>query len=390
MTATHVSARASAGAPRHVLIERRLRRYSPAAQARVRALANRHSRLADLALSFPPLLFALAMPRPGHDPEPAIACIIEGRSLDEVAAAAGVPRWLRWLQVEGLTLPLPMLPSGDLFGCRIVNHMPRSPKLTTAWLAIVSDAAESSSEPFALWIAREIMRDTKTPKANELRLLGLWAWFSQQPETHGYRLMETPWRQEMQFDAAVDAAREWLDRVGIELSLGGRQVSDLWLRPGLFEGFDFVALDSAESLVEEAAAMENCVRTYAYDIASNYSRLWSIRRDGQPIADLEVRRDPGRPLVYVNQLKVARNEDAPIEIWLLVTRWLHEQTLASMRPEHRDFGGLPPDVAVWRTLWRPYWRAKRCFPAWLPLAPSWQAFNALITVVRRRRRRLRR
>jgi hypothetical protein len=53
MTAIQVSA--SAGAHRLALIERRLRRYHPSAQPRVRALAERHPRLADLALSFPPL-----------------------------------------------------------------------------------------------------------------------------------------------------------------------------------------------------------------------------------------------------------------------------------------------------------------------------------------------
>ena len=116
MTAKQVSLRASAGTPRHDLIERRLRRYSPAAQPRVRALAARHPRLADLALSFPPLLCALALPRPGEDPELAVACAIEGRPLGEVAAAAGIPRWLRRLPVDGLSRPIPVLPSGEL--CR--------------------------------------------------------------------------------------------------------------------------------------------------------------------------------------------------------------------------------------------------------------------------------
>src|SRR5215471_19323922 len=114
MTATHVSSRAGAGAPRYALIERRLRRYSRAAQPRVRALADRHPRLADLAVSFPPLLFALALPRLGQDPEPAIVCAIEGRPLGEIAATAGVPRWLRRLPVDGLTRPLPRLPAGAL------------------------------------------------------------------------------------------------------------------------------------------------------------------------------------------------------------------------------------------------------------------------------------
>jgi len=376
MTANQPSLRASAGPPRHVLIERRLRRFSPAAQPRVRALAARHPRLADLALSFPPLLFALALPRPGADPEPAIVRAIRGRPLGEVAAAAGIPWWLRRLPVDGLTRPLPALPAGEPFSRRIVNHFPRSAKLTAAWLESVSEATQWGSEPFAVWIAREIVRNSTPPKTDRLHLLALWAWFSQQPESDGYPLMETPWRFEMQSDAATGAALAWLDRLVLGLTLGKERVADLWLHPGPFDGHEFVPLDSAESLTEEALAMENCVRTYAGRIAANRCRLWSIRRDGQRIATLEVRRDREHPLVHIAQLTSRRNEKAPIEVWWLATRWLHQHDLVSIRPEPRR-GGPPFDGAAWRKLWRPYWLAKRRFPAWLPLAPSWWAMKAL-------------
>jgi hypothetical protein len=188
--------------------------------------------------------------------------------------------------------------------------------------------------------------------------------------------METPWRMEMRFHTAALAAREWLARLRLELSLAGQPVVDLWLRPGPFEGYDFVPLDSVESLTEEAVAMENCVRKYAHNIAANWCRLWSIRKDGQRIADLEIRRSTGRPLIYMDELLAARNQDAPIEIWWLATRWLHQHDLMSIRPEDPR-GYWLPDGAAWRKLWRPYWLAKRQFPGWLPLGPSWAALEAL-------------
>jgi hypothetical protein len=375
MTINLTSPRASAGAPRPPLIERRLRRYSPAAQARVRALARRDPRLADLAASFPALLFALALPRSGEDPARAIACVIEGRPLGEAAAAAEIPLWLRRLPVDGLTRPLPALPNGDLFGRRIVNHLPRSPKLTAAWLAAVSDADCWVNEPFAVWMGREVVRNARIVASKSLPVVHLWAWFSQHPDTDGFQLMATPWRCETGFDAACEAARAWADRVGLELTFGERQIADLWLRPGLFEGHDFVPLDTAERIDAEAAAMENCICSYAYDVVDDYCRLWSIRRDGQRIANLEIRR--GHPLLQVSQLKAARNEPAPIEIWRLVARWLHQHDLMSIEPARHRYGNTPPDVAAWRRLWRPYWLAKRRFPTWLPLAPSWRVISAL-------------
>src|SRR3977135_3678068 len=50
------------GTARSDLLERQLRRYCPRSQGAVRALAMRHPRIADLAASFPALLFALAVP----------------------------------------------------------------------------------------------------------------------------------------------------------------------------------------------------------------------------------------------------------------------------------------------------------------------------------------
>jgi len=104
MPTTHVHSRPHAGADatHDSLIERRLRRYSPRAQELVRALAERHPRVADLAVSFPVLLFAFAVPRPGADPERAIASVIHGCALAQVADEVW---WaaMRWLHQHDLS-----------------------------------------------------------------------------------------------------------------------------------------------------------------------------------------------------------------------------------------------------------------------------------------------
>jgi len=97
------------------MLERQLRRYHSRFQGAVRTLAMRHSHIADLALSFPALLFALAAPRRGLDRRPALMRVIDGLSLAEAAAAAEVPMWLRKLPPEAFSRPLQRLPDGDLF-----------------------------------------------------------------------------------------------------------------------------------------------------------------------------------------------------------------------------------------------------------------------------------
>src|ERR1700719_2424268 len=122
-------------AVRTELNESRLRRYAALFQPHVRGLAGRDVRLADLAVSFPALLFALAAPRSGFDPTPAIARAIGGANLAELAGAAGIPMWLRKLPPEAFVARIGKLPDGELFRRRIANHPPRSEKLAPRALA---------------------------------------------------------------------------------------------------------------------------------------------------------------------------------------------------------------------------------------------------------------
>ena len=180
------------GAGRSDLLERRLRRYHPRFQGTVRALAMRHSRIADLAASFPALLFALAVPRPGLDPAPALARVIDGSALAEAAAAADLPMWLRKLPPEAFAHPIARLPDGDLFRRQIANHLPRSPKLAPTWLQAVADVAELAHESAAVWIARELVREPRRVNPARLRLISLWSWFSVQQATFGNRTDRPP------------------------------------------------------------------------------------------------------------------------------------------------------------------------------------------------------
>jgi hypothetical protein len=113
---------------RDKLVERQLRSFRSNIQPAVRRLARRHSRLADLAVSFPALLVALAVPRAGFNREPVIARVIKGARLVELARAADVALWLRRLAPPFLPLALPKLPDSHDFRRQIVNHLPRTPK----------------------------------------------------------------------------------------------------------------------------------------------------------------------------------------------------------------------------------------------------------------------
>ncbi len=359
------------------LLERRLRRYHPRFQGKVRSLATRHTRIGDLAVSFPALLFALAVPRPRFDPAPALARVIAGFALAEIAATADVPMWLRKLPPEAFTRPIPRLPDGELFRRRIANHLPRSPRFSSTWLQAVADLAEFGHESAAMWVARELVRDPRRVKPVRLRLIGLWTWFSGQPATFGHTLIDRPWTPNMGMDQAIAAAKAWSELIELHLDLGPRPISDMWLQPGRVAGYEFLPLDSIAAITEEAAAMKNCVRTYGATLAGNYARLWSVRWDGAHVATLRLASRYGDPLLSIVELKGPGNAKAPRELWWAARRWLHMHDLLELDTKPRDWNTVRPDRAIWLSLWRPYWLAKRRIPEWLPIAPSRGALRVL-------------
>ncbi|CAN5543829.1 hypothetical protein BH10PSE6_BH10PSE6_31500 [soil metagenome] len=364
------------GAARLHLLDRQLRRYCPQYQRAVRALAARHSRLADLALSFPTLLFALAIPRRGLDPACAIGRAIDGAPLAEVAAAVDVPLWLRMLPPEAASRTLVKLRDSPTFRRQIANHLP-TPESAPIWLQAVSEMGDLADEKVAAWIAREIARDMQSVNLTRLPLLSVWAWFSRQPETLGYRLIRKHWASDFRFRSALDAADDWKTTIDLHVNLGRNPITELWLLPVRICGYDFEPLTSVSDIAAEAAAMENCLRICGYKLTHNISRLWSMRRNGKRVATLEVAFRDRHPLPDLIDLKGAKNSDAPVEVWRVARHWLHLHDQHPVDPKERQWGSVPLDQPTWTSLWRPYWLAKRRIPKWLPLTPSREALRTL-------------
>jgi hypothetical protein len=357
-------------------VEKHLRRYPAAVQTAVRAAARLHPHVADLAISFPALLFAVATAPRSADRTQLIAAIVEGESLARIAALARVPLWLRKLPPETFTRPIPQLPDGALFRRQIANHLPVSARLAPAWLDAVSRAARSGHEGLAIWFARELTRDPKrVKKLNCLNGIALWAWYSahMSPDTS---FVLRPWHPAMRFETARAMADDWRMRVALHLNIGAAPITDMWLQPRIVGGFEFVPLDTAQAIAEEAAAMNNCLCSYGYNLVHNYSRLWSVRKDGVRVADLSIGKYGNDPLLAVGELQLANNKEALVELWLIARQWLDRHDLRQIDTKRHEWDTAPLDGKLWRSFWRPYWLAKG-FPAWLPLAPSRPALEAL-------------
>jgi hypothetical protein len=353
-------------------IERSLGRFHVGYRPRLARLAQRHARVAELALTFPGLLFAIGVPGHGLDPRAALDFVISGAELKIAAAAAGVPWWLRRLPPEAFDRPLAGLPDGEGFRRRIANHLPAARKHASAWLNAMVEAARWGDDAAAIWVARELVRGRMTVRG--LRLLVLYAWYSGRPQTSAHRLIGTAWHAGMHAATACQHADDWIRSVSLRANLGDRTL-DPWLAPGQLSEFEFVPLLSAQGIAEEAAAMDNCVRDYGDTLVHDRERLWSVRCKGERVATLSV--GFRGELIEILDLKGRANAKVPRGVWLTARRWIAEHDLMAIRPKHLTWGAVALDHHVWREFWRPYWVAKRHIPAWLPLTPTRRALEDL-------------
>ncbi len=371
-------------------LSRSLARFPDSMRPKVTRLAATHRWLADLAVTFPGLLAALATASPGPARDRALTLLTTGAPLRDAARELGIPLWLRRLGPEAFPGRIPPLPLSDTFACRVANRLPAAPEQSAKWLAAVSEAWRVAGEPYALWIASRAL-DRRLAPYNVPRAqrrfrddyispiigLGVFAWFSRWPSGPARDLIDKPWNPSLGPTDARKLASTWWERLELGFGTGGG-LADVWLTPGTSMEFDFIPLRTAGDVMVEAAAMRNCIVTYGGSLGENYCRLWSIRRGGQRVATVEIYRNQDLAVPMIAQMKGPGNAEAPPEVWRALYAWLAAEPVWNV-----PVGDIVTefiDRRVWHRVWLPYWRAMGLKP-WLPVEPSrralWQIMRTL-------------
>ncbi|MFN0217532.1 MAG: hypothetical protein ACKVP4_01830 [Hyphomicrobium sp.] len=343
-------------------VESALRRFSPALRREVRKLIRLSPRAADLALVFPGLLAALAAKRGGAERRRgALELIDAGAQLKLVARALGMPMWMRRLAPDAFNLGVPdPLPRSERFGRRIAARIPGPHENSGLWLSSVLFAERAASEEFATWIAQQRIFNERGKAEDLLEVLTAYAWYSTARDTEAYKLIAVPWRPEIAFDTALCAAKSWLNRVRLVLQLPPGAITDSWLQAGVANGHSFEPLLDCRQILAEAHAMQNCADQYAERIARHRCRLFSVRRNGQRVATIEVAHHP-RETSYlaIMQLKARHNMGAGPDVWQAAYAWMaSQQNLRVVSPLLSLNARMTFDQEAWRELMAPYREAK--------------------------------
>ena len=204
---------------------------------------------------------------------------------------------------------------------------------------------------FALWCIREPRLLPPHTTDEDMQWLLAWAWASLNPDFAGHSLLRGAWSPAMGWKRARDEVAIWRKRIDLVGALAG-DPRDHWFRDASISGFDIVGLRTVEDFVAESVAMENCLDQYAAHLAYGRVRIFSIRKDGRSVADVEVTIKPDDAnTASVSQIRGPRNRRAPPAIWQAVHAWLAGQPFRPL-----DIAPTSPQATreAFRRYWAPY------------------------------------
>ena len=349
------------GAPRprepvsETVAERRMRRLNAFPQPYRKYVAGLTScapAVEDLADSFPAMLFAMAT---GYGSvrrrQAAFEAVVSGHSLRVAAACLELPLWLRRLPAQAFAQPLPVLPQDEEFTSAAVSRVPDLPRDAAVWFERIVVAQRLAGRDFALWCLREPRLLPPHTSDEDMQWLLAWAWSSLTPGFEGHPLLRASWSPSIGWKRARDEVAIWRKRIDLVGALAGAP-RDTWFRDATLSGFDIVGLRSVEDFVTESVAMENCLDQYAAHLAYGRVRIFSVRKDGRPIADVEVTLKPDDANApSISQIRGPRNRRAPPAVWQAVHAWLAGQ---SFRPLDTSPTSAQATRDAFRRFWEPY------------------------------------
>lgn len=304
--------------------EEQLRRFGTRHFARLKACADLHERVAQLAYTFPVLFFALATRYgPQQQRRSVIKLAVEGQPIAALAAALELPLCLRRLSPEACRAPLAYFPWSSDASLRLASHIPTESRYASAWLDCVTFAGGACDEEFAIWLAsQKQLRERSNMAARVVLPLALLAWHSKHSDTNHPLHPFTLWEPTLAFPRAVRRAAVWVRYVQLKFDMGEEELSHPWIKRSTFDCFEFHPLLTARDVAIEATEMRNCVDTYGYRLVRGCCRLFSMRKFGQRVATLEVRADFAKHQLLLGQLKGFANAACPLEVWHAAGNWL--------------------------------------------------------------------
>jgi hypothetical protein len=326
--------------------------FHPIWRQRVARLAARAGPMADLADSFPALLFALASGYGTSTRRKRARAHVElGHSLKAAAQALDLPFWLRRIPAGAFTRPLPDIPGDIEFAVAVSSRLPPRAEEAAIWFDRILFALKLIGRDFAMWLAFSGRLAPNPSTDEDFQWLVAWAWYAMRPETSGAKLLRRPWSAALTWKKANDEIAIWRKRIDLAATLA-EGICDPWFADGHALGLQVTALRTVQHFIDESVTMENCLDQYARHLTLGRVRVFSVRKDGRSVANLELALRPDdATMPGIVQLRGPRNRRVSTHVWQAVHAWLGSQPFRALASEPAD---AARGEATLRALWQPY------------------------------------
>jgi hypothetical protein len=302
------------------------RRFGLSSREPIYRRASRSHRFLQLLEVFPLLGFEIGVPLRSEDggsvsPEwrqrarEAANLVEKGAKLKVVAQCMGTPMALRKIMpgVAHLVGPEVRSQHPDL-----VRFLPQTTKYMRLWLKAIRLVRQRKVPEMLEWTAKNAMGlGAKRYHALEQAIINVsdWVRASRNNERH----IDRKFSPDMSLNTVRRLSDEW--HKAVEVS-GGPQYTlpAPWIPQARIGAYDIIPLTVSEQVREEGRKMHHCVGSYLDRVTDGECYIYSIRRDGERIATMEVMREAG--VIGLGQICGPCNRPVPVEVRRVATRFI--------------------------------------------------------------------
>jgi hypothetical protein len=331
----------AAAEPHALLLARRFRFCNRYEIYRATAASQRALQLTSVFPALGLAIFGRGSSRVKVNLIPEAKRLVEGGArLRQIAELMCIPMAFRRVKPGVADLALAVVNAFE--DTRLIDtHMPASLTKMKLWLDCI-DLAQNVGPDFVQWTSRYATEIGSSPREviGILRDMADWvrACYRASVPAHirraiqGDRLFLCPQGEQFvhrSFDSDMSLATvtklsaEWHDAVAANMTGPDSEFPEPWCPGGVSGGLDIVPVTSSSDLHREGKILHHCVGTYAGSVHCGNCYVFSVRKEGAPIATLELVRSGAG--VAIGQLRGACNAKAPKEVLRSVNSWLRAQ-----------------------------------------------------------------
>jgi PcfJ-like protein len=314
------------------------RRFRLRYRYRIYRAAITHRRALQLANTFPVLSLAIFGPGMSSLAGEGALLVASGAPLKEISSLMRVPMAFRKIQPGAADLGLKVIRA--LKDERLIHsYMPDSLPKMKLWLRCIALAEFCGDADFIRWVARRAseiggssemvlsslrdLTDWAEASRRATDLLGDSNAFADPLRPSGEQFVVRRFRANMSLKTVAGLSNDWHEAVASGMSGPTYEFPEPWCDGGEHLGHAILPIVNAADLYREGRTMHHCVGSYSHRVLAGQVYIYTIRKNLEPIATLELVRDDGT--VSIGQIRGPFNSRVSKEVQRAAKQWIKVQ-----------------------------------------------------------------